>query len=131
MKAVFLCGGDGRRMFPVSEDKFLLDFLGKTLLEHQLELAASAGLTEFVIVGNPRNIDAIESISAGTPGARIDLAIQKEPSGIAGALESARRFLDGEIIVVNPNDIFELSAYTGLLRPTAVTPPLLTWPDVR
>ena len=116
MKAVFLCGGDGRRMFPVSEDKFLLDFLGKTLLEHQLELAASAGLTEFVIVGNPRNIDAIESISAGTPGARIDLAIQKEPSGIAGALESARRFLDGEIIVVNPNDIFELSAYTGLLE---------------
>ena len=43
MKAVFLCGGLGRRMFTLSGDKFRLDFLGKTLLEHQLELARGAG----------------------------------------------------------------------------------------
>ena len=32
MRAVFLCGGIGRRMFPFTEDKFLFKFLGKTLL---------------------------------------------------------------------------------------------------
>ena len=39
MKVLFLCGGIGRRMFPITEDKFLLEFLGKTLLEHQFDLA--------------------------------------------------------------------------------------------
>jgi molybdopterin-guanine dinucleotide biosynthesis protein A len=34
VKAVFLCGGIGRRMFPFSGDKFRLQFLGKTLLKH-------------------------------------------------------------------------------------------------
>lgn len=29
MKVVFLCGGIGKRMFPITEDKFLLKFLGK------------------------------------------------------------------------------------------------------
>ena len=56
MKAVFLCGGRGKRMFPIAEDKFLFDFLGKTLLEHQIELAREAGLSHFVIIGNPGNI---------------------------------------------------------------------------
>ena len=28
MKVVFLCGGTGKRMYPLTEDKFLLNFLG-------------------------------------------------------------------------------------------------------
>ena len=62
MKVLFLCGGIGKRMFPVTEDKFLLTFLGKTLLEHQIETARRAGLTQFVIVGNSGNIDKIKKI---------------------------------------------------------------------
>ena len=30
MKVVFLCGGIGKRMFPITEDKFLLMFLGNS-----------------------------------------------------------------------------------------------------
>ena len=37
MKAVLLCGGIGKRMFPITEDKLLLNFLGKPLLRHQIE----------------------------------------------------------------------------------------------
>ena len=32
MKVLFLCGGIGKSMFPLTEDKFLLKFLGKTLI---------------------------------------------------------------------------------------------------
>jgi NDP-sugar pyrophosphorylase family protein len=60
MKVVFLCGGVGKRMFPITEDKFLLDFMGKPLLEHQVELARKAGLQDFVMVGNPGNIQRIK-----------------------------------------------------------------------
>ena len=116
MKAVFLCGGIGKRMFPISEDKFLLKFLGKTLLEHQIEMAKKVGLTEFLIVGNPQNIASIERIVAYGPLIKAELVIQREPLGIANALESASQFLNSEIIVVNPNDVFEISAYTRLLE---------------
>ncbi len=116
MKVVFLCGGIGRRLFPITEDKFLLKFLGKTLLEHQIEMAKRAGLTEFVIVGNHENIGSIKEVVSGIPDIKAEFAIQEEPLGIASALHSAGNLLDSEIIVLNPNDVFDVGAYTRLLE---------------
>jgi len=115
MKVVFLCGGIGKRMFPISEDKFLMKFVGKTLLEHQIERAKQAGLEEFVVIGNPNNIERLAQVTGEMSGVKVDLAIQAEPLGIADALRSADRLLDGEIVVVNPNDVFESSVYLRLV----------------
>jgi len=115
MKAVFLCGGRGKRMFPIAEDKFLLDFLGKPLLEHQIKAACEAGLSHFVIIGNPDNIQRIEQITKKIPGIKADLALQKKSLGIADALKSAEPFLHGQLLVINPNDVFSSSAYTKIL----------------
>jgi len=115
VKAVFLCGGRGKRMFPIAEDKFLLDFLGKPLLEHQIKVACEAGLSHFVIIGNPENIAKIEQITKKIPGVKVDLALQKESSGIADALKSAAPFLCGQLLVINPNDVFSSSAYTKII----------------
>ena len=115
MKAVFLCGGRGKRMFPITEDKFLLDFLGKPLLEHQIKVACEAGLSHFVIIGNPENIARIEQITQKIPGIKVDLALQKESSGIADALKSAESFLRGQLLVINPNDVFSSSAYIKII----------------
>jgi len=116
MKVVLLCGGIGKRMFPITEDKFLLKFLGKTLLEHQIETAKGAGMTEFVIVGNPKNINRIAEIIADLRGIKVELALQEEPLGMADALRSASQFLGDEAIIVNPNDVFESLAYNKLLE---------------
>lgn len=116
MKAVFLCGGAGRRMFPLTEDKFLLDFLGKPLLEHQIERARQAGLSQFVIIGNPGNMARIEEITGKIAGLKITLAVQKEPRGIADALRCAAPFLDQPILVINPNDVFSPSAYGKVIQ---------------
>ncbi|MFP3879911.1 MAG: sugar phosphate nucleotidyltransferase [Dehalococcoidia bacterium] len=115
MKAVFLCGGSGKRMFPITEDKFLLDFLGKPLLEHQIMTARNAGLTDFVIIGNPDNTAKIEQMTSRIPGIKVDLALQKESLGIADALKSAEQFLQGRLLVINPNDVFSSSAYTEIM----------------
>ena len=115
MKVLFLCGGIGHRMFPITEDKFLLKFLGKTLLEHQIEAAKEAGLAEFVIVGNPQSIGKIENIISAIPDIEAEITLQREPLGIADAIKCAGHLLDGEVIIVNPNDVFESSAYHRLI----------------
>ncbi|MBE0431070.1 MAG: NTP transferase domain-containing protein [Dehalococcoidia bacterium] len=122
MKAVFLCGGRGKRMFPIAEDKFLLDFLGKPLLEHQIETARAAGLDRFVIIANPENRARIEEIATRIAGVTIDFALQKESSGIADALKSAEQYLQGQIVVVNPNDVFSGSAYSKVLAEAERSP---------
>jgi NDP-sugar pyrophosphorylase family protein len=118
IKAVFLCGGRGKRMFPIAEDKFLLDFLGKPLLEHQMKIACEAGLRHFVIIASPKNIGKIEEIAKRSSGIRVDLALQKESLGIADALKSAEPFLGKQLLVINPNDVFSGSAYSKILAET-------------
>ena len=122
MKAVFLCGGRGKRMFPIAEDKFLLDFLGKPLLEHQIEVAREAGLSHFVIIGNPENIGKIKQITKRIAGIRVDFALQKKSLGIADALKSAGLSLRGQLLVINPNDVFSSSAYTKITAAAKKTP---------
>ena len=114
MKAVFLCGGIGKRMFPFTEDKFLFCFLGKTLLEHQIEIAREAGLKQLVVIANSANSKYIEQIICNYPDLKIDIALQQQPLGIANALKSAENYLDGAIMVVNPNDVFAPTAYLTL-----------------
>ena len=91
MKVLFLCGGIGRRMFPLTEDKFLLQFAGKTLLEHQIQMALKAGLTDFILVSSPKNRKRIETIAKKFPTAAIEITVQEKPLGIANALQSAIR----------------------------------------
>ena len=115
MKVVFICGGASKRMYPLTEGKYFLNLLGKPLLHHQIIVAKKAGLNHFVIVGNPTNIKGIEEIISLIPSITVETAIQQKSLGIANALEAASEYLDDEIIVVNPNDIFYETAYTTLL----------------
>jgi bifunctional UDP-N-acetylglucosamine pyrophosphorylase/glucosamine-1-phosphate N-acetyltransferase len=115
MKTLFLCGGIGNRMFPIAEDKFLLKFLGKTLLEHQIEAARGAGLREFIFVCNPQNVAKTEKIAKNLSAIHCEFAVQKKALGIADALGSASHLLNSELLVVNPNDVFDGSLYGTLL----------------
>jgi UDP-N-acetylglucosamine diphosphorylase/glucosamine-1-phosphate N-acetyltransferase len=115
MKLVFLCGGIGKRMFPLTEDKFLFKFLGKTLLEHQIENARKVGLKDILIVGNNFNKNKIKEICNGID-TNIEFVLQREPNGMADALLSAKKVLKNEeIIIVNPNDVFDKSVYKKIL----------------
>src|SRR5512136_1583813 len=116
MKAVLLCGGIGKRMFPITEDKLLLNFLGEPLLSHQIKKLREAGLRDLVVVASPQNVDSIEAVTGEVAGIRTKLVVQEKALGIANALETAHRFLKGEVLIVNPNDTFETSALTSLIR---------------
>ena len=122
IKAVFLCGGRGKRMFPIAEDKFLLNFLGKPLLEHQIEAACQSGLSHFVVIGNPQNIERIRQITRRTSGIKVDFAHQRRSLGIADALKSAESLLRGLLLVIHPNDVFSATAYTKIMAAARRTP---------
>jgi bifunctional UDP-N-acetylglucosamine pyrophosphorylase/glucosamine-1-phosphate N-acetyltransferase len=102
-------------MYPLTEEEYFLNLLGKTLLHHQIIVALKSGLENFVIVGNPTNIKRIEEITSSIIGIRVETAIQEKSLGIASALKAASKYLDDEIIVVNPSEIFYETAYTALL----------------
>jgi bifunctional UDP-N-acetylglucosamine pyrophosphorylase/glucosamine-1-phosphate N-acetyltransferase len=116
MKALLLCGGIGKRRFPIAEDKLLLNFLGRPLLRHQLDKMKEAGLQDLVVVANPHNVGQIERIIRDATGIRASFVVQEKALGIANALETARRFLKDELLIVNPNDVFDTPALTSLLR---------------
>jgi UDP-N-acetylglucosamine diphosphorylase / glucose-1-phosphate thymidylyltransferase / UDP-N-acetylgalactosamine diphosphorylase / glucosamine-1-phosphate N-acetyltransferase / galactosamine-1-phosphate N-acetyltransferase len=86
------------------------------LLEHQIDAAREAGLDRLVFIGNPNNIAKIERILTGIQGIGFSLAIQKQPLGIADALTSAGRLLDGPLLIVNPNDVLSNLAYIRMME---------------
>ena len=114
MKIVFLAGGVGKRMFPITEDKFLLNFCGKPLLIRQIEMARGNGFDDILVIGNPFNIDKIKKLLKGMD---IKYAVQKQPKGMADALIAAESFIrDEPFIVVSTNDVVEESAYETVLN---------------
>lgn len=116
MKVVLLCGGVNKRMSPIMRDKSLLKFVGKPLIAHQIDRAKEAGLNHFVIVANPDNLADLKSALADIPDVDTDFAVQEKPLGMANALMAASASLSHEpFILVNPDDIFDASAYAYLL----------------
>jgi len=115
MKILFLCGGIGKRMYPLGEDKFLFKFIGKELILHHIDHLKELGLKEedFVFVCNPVNIEKLKQLC----GEDAEYAVQNKPKGMADAVLTAKDLLHGEgILIVNPNDVFEPSAFEKILK---------------
>lgn len=115
MKTLLLCGGAGKRMAPLTEDKFLFNFMGKTLLEYQFNLLVKAGLNDVILVCNPQNQQKVAEIVGRIP-VKAAVVLQETPRGIADALECASDLFDDELLIINPNDLFELTALTALIE---------------
>lgn len=105
-------------MWPVQIDKCLIPFLGKPLLYHNLKKIKENLDGEFVIIASPGSRDEVESVAKNLR-LSYKIAIQDKPAGMADALLSAKDKLDGEILVVNAEDILDQSVYQGVLRVSA------------
>lgn len=62
-------------------------------------------------------MDKIKAVTQNISEVRFTFAVQEKPLGMANALEAAQDILPDEpIIIVNPNDIFESTAYTNIIE---------------
>jgi len=102
LKAVILAAGKDKNLFPLTEDipKTLLDIKGKTILERQIEMLKSVGISEIAVVRGYKK----ERINF--PNLAYFDNDDYENTGILVSLFTAREFMDVNTIVLYGDILF-------------------------
>ena len=100
MKAVILAGGYGKRLRPLTDTipKPLVEVAGRPIIEWQVRWLKKCGISSFVfLVGylKEKVIDYMDSRSSEL-GITAQYSVEETPLGTGGALNNARKLLDGE-----------------------------------
>jgi NDP-sugar pyrophosphorylase family protein len=121
MQVIILAGGEGKRMWPIQQEKYLLPFLGQPLIYHTLKrIADGINFDQVIIVTKEAAKDQIFQIASNL-GIQFQIAIQGEPKGMADAILSAKEYLNGEILIINAEDILEEKIYQDVLTTASDT----------
>jgi L-glutamine-phosphate cytidylyltransferase len=111
--AILLCAGLGSRLLPLTADwpKCLIEVGGRTILEHQLDALAAAGIGGATVVGGYR-FDRLAAFVAERwpdPASRPELVFNPfyAISSSIGSVWSARHRLDRPFCVLNGDTIYE------------------------
>ena len=115
MKVVLLAAGRSKRMAPI-KDKNFLNFLGKPLIEWQLEMLWKAGLKDIAVVGGKHNLEPIAALLKKL-GKKVVLVEQKNlDMGMCGAVLAAKNFIGKDAVMVfSSNDVVEEKAFKVML----------------
>ena len=115
IQAVLLAGGIGKRMWPLSQNKSLLKFLGRPIIETVINDLISAGIKDIKIVANKNNNQPISRL-VSQKKAKIVLKNQNQPLGMANALETIRPLLTNKpLLIVIATDLYQQDAYSNFL----------------
>ncbi len=116
MKVIVLAAGRSKRLKPI-EDKNFLEFLGKPLIQLQLEQMAAAGLKDFIVVGGAHNLNKLKKL-ARTMKPAFQVVEQKNlDEGMAGAVMSVERLVKKDsMMIVSANDVVDGEAYQNVLK---------------
>ncbi len=110
MQTVVLAGGVGRRVFPLSSDepKCMFKLLGKPLIGYVIDTLKASGLKDFVVVTGQNGTPIKGYLGDGKRlNVKVRWGLQKQPLGMANALESVEDLLEDSFFVINADDIFE------------------------
>jgi NDP-sugar pyrophosphorylase family protein len=104
MKSVILAGGEGTRLRPLTLTlpKPVVPIVDRPLLEHQLDLLTTAGVSEvvFSVAYRPEKVQAIFG-DGRRFGKQILYAVEESPLGTGGAVKNAEPHLDDLTLVLN------------------------------
>lgn len=106
LQALILCAGQGKRMKPLVTDKILLPMLGKPLISFIVEDLKKAGVKNFIIVANEKNLPQLKNYFNGK---EFTFYLQKETKGMASAVMSVKTFNNLPLLVLNGDDLFSPS----------------------
>lgn len=132
MKALFLAGGFGTRLRPITNDlpKPMVPIMGKPLLERNIENLKKFGISEIVLSTCYKPNKIKKYFGDGSRfGVKISYICEDEPLGTAGAIKNAEKFFDDTFLVFNADilsdfdisDMISFHKQKGALATIAVT----------
>ena len=110
-----MAAGEGSRMLPLtsSRPKVMLPAGGKPFIEHLVQRASKAGVTEIILVVGYRSESIKDMLKEGDGlGTKIRYAFQKEQRGTGHALMAAAGMTEDQFLVLNGDvltDVLSLS----------------------
>lgn len=119
MKALFLAGGDGARLMPLTEylPKPMLPVMGRPLLERTIERLRLCGVEEVILSAHPAQRRLGERIeSASFPGVSVTYIAEDAPFGAGGAIKNAGPLLDDTFFVIDAGILYDVSLQNMLRR---------------
>lgn len=112
MKVLLLAAGRSTRLQPI-KDKLLLEFLGKPLIQHQIEQLLQHGYKDIIIAGGNHNLHHLKNILPQFADYIQIIEQESLDDGMAGAVLSAAAVIkEGPLLIVNGNDLIDSEAFT-------------------
>ena len=102
LKGVILAAGKGTRIYPFSEKypKPILPIANKPLMQYQIELMASIGIKEVIVVIGHLGYEIVRRIGQGEEyGVHVHYVEQKTTLGIAHAVGTLETLVDGPFML--------------------------------
>jgi NDP-sugar pyrophosphorylase family protein len=116
MQAVILAAGRGARLHPytLKRSKAMLPVAGKPLIARVIEMLASEGVKEFILVAHPQDNELAGFSEQPPPGLRITIVHQPERLGTADALERAAPLVRGDFFLSACDNLVPAGHIAGL-----------------
>lgn len=103
MQAILLAGGQSLRLYPFANGvhKSMISILGKPLICHTVEKLKAVGLTDIIIVTDPKSIIKDYLGDGKNQGVSIRYITQPQPLGMANALLCAKKLIKGDFVILH------------------------------
>ena len=121
MKGIILAGGNGTRLYPVTNvvSKQLLPVYNKPMVYYPLSVLMLAGIKDILVITTPHDIENYKALLGDGKkiGINLQYKVQNEPDGLAQAFILGEEFIDNEsVCLILGDNILYGQGFPPLLR---------------
>jgi glucose-1-phosphate thymidylyltransferase len=121
MKGIILAGGNGTRLYPLTQsvNKHLLNLYDKPVIYYPLSTLMSLGIKDILLITQSDNVKQFEKIlgDGSKFGIKISYAVQNKPNGLAEAFVIGEKFIGKDTVsLILGDNVFITDGFTNTLK---------------